>query len=55
MLKIDCTGRYLHNLSAPARCDTRSLFKRSLTGLNSKFSFLTGCHTKVKEPSLPYY
>ena len=28
---------------------------RSLTGLDSKFSFsLTGCHTRVKEPSLPY-
>ena len=30
--------------------------KWSLTGLNSDFFFsLTGCHTKVKEPSLSYY
>ena len=30
--------------------------KRSLTGLNSEFSFFqTGCQTKVKEPSLSYY
>ena len=33
-----------------------SLFKRSLTGLNSEFSFsLTSCHTKAEEPSLSYY
>ena len=31
-------------------------FKRSLTGLNSEFSFSqTSCHTKAKEHSLPYY
>ena len=31
-------------------------FKQSLTGLNSEFSFSkTGCYTKVKEHSLPYY
>ena len=42
--------------TARAGCDTRSIFIRSLTGLNSEFSFpLTGCHTKVKEPSLPNY
>ena len=36
--------------------DTRSIFKRSLTGLNSKFSFsYTSCLTKAEEPSLPYY
>ena len=30
--------------------------KRSLTGLNSEFSFsLTSCLTKAEEPSLPYY
>ena len=35
--------------------DTRSIFKRSLTGLNSEFSFsLTSCLTKA-DPSLPYY
>ena len=31
-------------------------FKQSLTGLNSEFSFSqTGCHSKIKELSLPYY
>ena len=31
-------------------------FKRSLTGLNSEFSFSeTSCLTKAEEPSLPYY
>ena len=29
-------------------------FKRSLTGLNSEFSF-SSCLTKAEEPSLPYY
>ena len=30
--------------------------KQSLTGLNSEFSFSkASCHSKVKEPSLPYY
>ena len=33
-----------------------NFFKRSLTGLNSEFSFsLTSCLTKAEEPSLPYY
>ena len=37
-------------------CDTRSIFKRSLTGSNSEVSFSeTGCLTKFKKPSLPYY
>ena len=36
------------------RCDTRSVFKRVLRGLNSEFSFpKTGCI--VKEPNLPNY
>ena len=40
------------NPSARPRCNTRSI----LTGLNSEFSFSqTGCLTKAKEPSLPYY
>ena len=44
------------NPSARAGYDTRSIFKRSLTGLNSKFSFsLTSCFTKAEEPSLPNY
>ena len=44
------------NLSAWAGYDTRSIFKRSLQGLNSEFSFsLTSCLTKAEEPSLSYY
>ena len=44
------------NPSALAGYDTRSIFKRSLTGLNSEFSFsLTSCLTKAEEPSLSYY
>ena len=43
-------------LSARAGYDTRSIFKQSLTGWNSEFSFsLTSCLTKAEEPSLPYY
>ena len=42
--------------SAWAGYDTRSIFKRSLTGLNSAFSFsLTSCLTKAEEPSQSYY
>ena len=44
------------NPSARAGYDTRSIFKRSLTGLNSEFSFSkTSCLTKVEEPSPSYY
>ena len=44
------------NPYALAGYDTRAIFKRSLTGLNSEFSFsLTSCLTKAEEPSLPYY
>ena len=47
---------YLPNPSAWAGYDTRSIFKQSLTGLNSEFSFSkTSCLTKPEEPSLPYY
>ena len=36
--------------------DTGSIFKRSLTGFNSEFSFSgTCCLTKAEEPSVPYY
>ena len=38
------------NPSARAGYDTRSIFKQSLTCLNSEFSF-----TKAEEPSLSYY
>ena len=44
------------NPSARAGYDTRLIFKRSLTGLNSDFSFSsTSCLTKAEEPSLSYY
>ena len=44
------------NPSARVGYDTRSIFKRSLTGLNSQFSFsYTSCLVKAEEPSLPYY
>ena len=44
------------NLSARAGYDTRPIFKRSLKGLNSEFSFsYTSCLTKAEESSLPYY
>ena len=47
---------YLPNPSARAGYDTRSIFKRSLTGLNSEFSFSwTSCLTNAEEISLPYY
>ena len=47
---------YLLNPSAQAGYDTRSVFKRSLTGLNSEFSFSkTCCLTKAEEPSMSYY
>ena len=37
-------------------CNTRSIFKQSLIGMNSDFFFsLTSCYTKVKETSLPYF
>ena len=38
--------------SARVGYDTRSIFKLSLTGLNSEFPF---CLTKAEELSLPYY
>ena len=41
------SGRIWHNVN---------FFKRSLTGLNSEFSFSkTSCFTKAEEFSLPYY
>ena len=47
---------YLPNPYARAGYDTRSIFKRSLTGFNSEFSFSkTSCFTKEEEPNLPYY
>ena len=47
---------YLSSPSALAEHDTRSIFKWSLTGLNSEFSFsYTSCLTKAEDPSLSYY
>ena len=44
------------NPSARAGYYTRSIFKRSLTGLSSEFSFFwTICLTKAEETSLSYY
>ena len=44
------------NPAARAGYDTRSIFKRGLTGFNSEFSFSeTSCLTKAEEPSLSYY
>ena len=44
------------NPSARAGYDTRSIFKGSLTGLNSEFSLTqTSCLTKAEDISLPYY
>ena len=44
------------NSSSRAGYDTRSIFKRSLTGLNSEFSFSsTSRLAKAEEPSLSYY
>ena len=57
--KIQKTNRsfiIFTNPSAQAGYDTRSIFKMSLTGLNSEFSFsYTSCLTKAEEPSLPYH
>ena len=42
--------------SARIGYDTRSIFKRSFTGLNSEFSFSwTSSLIKAEEPRLPYY
>ena len=44
------------NPSARTGYDTRSIFKQSLTGLNSEYSFSeTSCLTKAEEPSLSHY
>ena len=44
------------NPSGRAGYDSRSIFKRSLTGLNLEFSFSqTSCLTKAEETSLSYY
>ena len=47
-----CTFVCVHTHQG-AGCDTSSIFKQSLTDLNSEFSFfLVDCHAMVKEPRL---
>ena len=55
---FDCTPKIsiFTNPSSQTGYDTRSIFNRSLTGLNSEFSFsYTSCLTKAEELSLSYY
>ena len=53
----ECTHYHIyHPLRSGRIWHKVNFFKRSLTGLNSEFSFSeTSCLTKAKEPSLPYY
>ena len=54
--KRDFCLSYLPNPSTRAGYDTRSIFKRSLTGFNSEFSISqTSCFTKAEESNLSYY
>ena len=47
---------HITNHSVRAGYETRYIFKLSLTGLNTEFSFsLSSCLTRAEEPSLPYY
>ena len=51
-----CVCVCIYHPSPRVGYSTRSIFKRSLTGLNSGFSFSqTGCLPEVKEFSLSYY
>ena len=44
---------YLPTCFSGAGCDKKSIFKQSLKGLNSEFSFSkAGFHTRVKVPSI---
>ena len=53
---VEASLSYLPTPPARAGYDSRSIFKQSLTGLNSEFSFsLTSCLTNAEEPSLSYY
>ena len=55
--EFEVTHLYIFtNPSTRAGCDTRSIFKLSLTGFDSEFSFSwTSCLTKAEEPSMSYY
>ena len=52
MILIAQKGIYLPlpDLQSRTGCDTRSVSNWSKAGLNSEFSFLTGCLIKTKEP-----
>ena len=53
---VNFRGYIFTNPTARAGYDTRSIFKWSLIGLNSEFSFSwTSFLTKAEETSLPYY
>ena len=50
------TPIHIYQLLRSGRIWHKVIFKQSLIGLNSEFSFsLTSCLTKAEEPSLPYY
>ena len=50
-----CVGVYVPNPFTQAECDIMWIFKVEFYTVNSKFSFLTGCHNKIKVLSLSYY
>ena len=59
-IKSETSVEYSNHIYQPLRLGRIwhkvNFFKRSLTGLNSEFSFSkTSCLTKAEEPSLPYY
>ena len=55
----DWALKHINHIYQPLRSGMiwhKVIFKRSLTGLKSEFSFSqTSCLTKAEEPSLPYY
>ena len=55
--RIGLTYIYIYIYTNPSKWiwDTKIIFKRSLTGLNSEFPFSeTSCLTKAEEPNLSY-
>ena len=54
-------NHFKHDSCSPARqawakCETVSVIKQSIIGLNLKLSYPDiGCHTEVKSPSLSWY
>ena len=56
LLRLSPFAILFHLLIIFTNPSARSIFKRSLTGLNSEFSFsYTSYLTKAEEPSQPYY